>query len=157
MRARYYDGNDRHTGSGPWSDPPVEVTAASSASPPGQPSITSSAASHDHVLLSWDAPDGDGISGYQVLRGPDADNLAVLVDDTGSTATSYSDDSVAAKTTYTYAVRAQLSRPRSAVRRRHRHDPGGAGKGQLGCTQADRRGGLHPGRPEPGYHRLMQR
>ena len=39
------------------------------------------------------------------MRGEDADNLAVLTDDTGSTSTSYTDSTVEADTTYAYAVR----------------------------------------------------
>ena len=64
------------------------------------------AANHDSVRLAWDNPDDDSITGYQVLRGPDADNLGVLVDDTGDANTSHTDDTVEAETTYVYAVRA---------------------------------------------------
>ena len=42
-----------------------------------------------------------------MLRGPDAASLTVLADDTGSAASSYIDGSVAAATTYAYAVRAR--------------------------------------------------
>ena len=35
--------------------------------------------------MFWTDPGDDSITGYQILRGPDAANLAVLTDDTGST------------------------------------------------------------------------
>ena len=85
----------------------TSVTPAPTAQPPAKPTGLITAASHDSVLLSWTDPGDTTITGYQVLRGPDADNLAVLVDDTGSATTSYSDSNVAAQTTYLYAVRAR--------------------------------------------------
>ena len=57
--------------------------------------------------MFWTDPDDDSITGYQILRGPDAANLAVLTEDTGSTDASYSDDTVEAETTYAYAIRAR--------------------------------------------------
>ena len=57
--------------------------------------------------MSWTDPDDDTITGYQVLRGPDADNLAALADDTGDANASYTDSNVAAQTTYVYAVKAR--------------------------------------------------
>ena len=99
VRARYFNGNGDLEKSGPWSDA-VEITISAtpsqdgegdsnegqSSSPPAKPDGLITAASHDSVLLSWDNPDDDGITGYQVLRGPDADSLDVLLDDTGSAA-----------------------------------------------------------------------
>ena len=121
VRARYYDGNDNLTESGPWSDPPVEITVSStpskdgegdsnegrSTSVPAKPTGISYGASYNNVLLLWTDPDDDSITGYQVLRGDDAGSLAVLTDDTGSTDASYSDDTVEAETTYAYAIRAR--------------------------------------------------
>ena len=118
VRTRYHDDNGDLEKSGPWSDA-VEITISAtpsqdgegdsnegpSTSPPAKPTGLITAASHDSVLLSWDNPDDDTITGYQVLRGLDADNLAVLTDDTGSTSTSYTDSTVEAETTYVYAVR----------------------------------------------------
>ena len=74
---------------------------------PAKPTGLLPGRSHDRVLLFWDDPDDDTITGYQVLRGDDADNLAVLTGDTGSAASSYTDDSVTAETTYVYTIRAR--------------------------------------------------
>ena len=118
VRARYFDGNGNLEHSGPWSDA-AEITISAtpsqdgegdsnegpSTSPPAKPTGLITAASHDSVMLSWTDPDDDSITGYQVLRGDDADNLATLADDTGSASTSYTDDTVEAETTYVYAVR----------------------------------------------------
>ena len=104
VRARYHDGGGNITESGPWSDPPVGLTIAGL---PAKPTGLSASPSHDSVLLSWTDP-GDGtVTGYQMLRGPDAANLAVLTADTGSAASSYTDDTVEAQTTYVYAIRAR--------------------------------------------------
>ena len=124
VRARYFDGNDVLKESGPWSDAvELTVTAAPSEDPqeeeggsnqgrstntPAKPSIVSFGVTHFSVLLLWADPDDDTITGYQVLRGDAKDSLAVLTDDTGDAATtSYTDDSVAAETTYYYAIRAR--------------------------------------------------
>ena len=118
VRARYFDDNGNLEQSGPWSDA-VEITISAtpsqdgegdsnegrSTSPPAKPTGLLTAARHDSVLLAWDNPDDDTITGYQILRGDDADNLAVLTDDTGDANTSHTDDTVEAETTYVYAVR----------------------------------------------------
>ena len=120
VRARYHNSGGKVKKSGPWSaaqEVTVSVTPAPTAqppanegrstNPPAKPAGLITAASYDNVLLSWDNPDDDTITGYQVLRGPDADNLTVLVDDTGSATSSYTDSNVAAQTTYVYAVKAR--------------------------------------------------
>ena len=120
VRARYHNADGNVEQSGPWSDA-AEITISAtpsqdgegdsnegpSTSPPAKPTGLITAASHDSVLLSWTDPGDDTITGYQVLRGPDADNLTVLVDDTGSASATYTDRNVAAQTTYAYAVRAR--------------------------------------------------
>ena len=104
VRARYHDGGGNITESGPWSDPPVGLTIAGL---PDKPTGLSASPSHDSVVLAWTDPNDNSITGYQVLRGPDAANLAVLTADTGSAASSYTDSTVAAETTYVYAIRAR--------------------------------------------------
>ena len=74
--------------------------------PPAAPTTLLTAVTHEQVVLSWDEPDDDSITGYRILRRPDADNLATLVDDTGSAAVSYTDGDVAPETTCVYAVKA---------------------------------------------------
>ena len=127
VRARYYDGNGNVQNSGPWSEA-KEVTVSAtpppppkkgdeqgegdsdqgrSTNPPAKPTGLLTGASHDNVLLFWTNPNDDDITGYQILRGLDAANLAVLVNDTGNKNTSYTDDTVAAETTYVYVIRAR--------------------------------------------------
>ena len=62
--------------------------------------------SFDRVTLDWSTPSGDGVSGYRIWRGASAGELTVLVSDTGSTSTSYVDETVEDDTTYHYAVAA---------------------------------------------------
>ena len=78
-----------------------------STSPPAKPTGITYGATHNNALMFWTDPDDDSITGYQVLRGPDAATLTVLTEDTGSTDASYSDDTVSAETTYVYAIRAR--------------------------------------------------
>ena len=68
--------------------------------------LGTSGIAHNSVTLSWIAPDTTGITGYQVLRGTGADSLSAIEADTGGTATTYTDSSAAASTTYHYAVAA---------------------------------------------------
>ena len=105
VRARYHNSDGNVEQSGPWSTA-LEVTVAS-ATLPAKPTGLSTNPSHDNVVLSWTNPSDNGITGYQVLRGPDAANLTVLTGDTGNAATSYTDSTVTAETTYVYATRAR--------------------------------------------------
>ena len=122
VRARYHNSEGNVEESGPWSDPHAELTVSAqpppkkgegdsnegrSTSPPAKPQGLLAAAMHNSVSLFWTDPGDDTITGYQILRGPDAANLAVLTEDTGSTDASYSDDTVEAETTYAYAIRAR--------------------------------------------------
>ena len=77
---------------------------------PDQPTGLEATASHGQVVLNWDAPGNDSITGYVILRRVRVNNtggdFSVLVADTGSAATTYTDDTVAASTTYTYRIKA---------------------------------------------------
>ena len=77
---------------------------------PAKPTGLTAAASHDQVVLSWDDPQDDSITGYVILRRnratTDVGEFTELVADTGSAATTHTDDSVAADTSYTYRIRA---------------------------------------------------
>ena len=85
-------------------------TPAAPASPeqqvPSAPTGLDAVASHDSVTLSWTDPEDASITGYLILRGPDADNLATIVEDTGNAEVSYTDETVEPDTTYVYAIRA---------------------------------------------------
>ena len=104
VRARYSDGD--HAAS-PWNGPWTETTAQVNLPLPAAPSFINTAVTEGHVLLSWSNPSDDSITGYQILRGPDADSLAVIEDDTGSSSTSYTDTAPPAGQTHTYGVKAR--------------------------------------------------
>ena len=59
---------------------------------------------NSEVSLNWTAPSTTGVTGYHILRGPSADALSTLVADTGATATTYTDTTTKADTTYHYTV-----------------------------------------------------
>ena len=113
MRARYYNADrSEHLSSGPWTDP---VTQRVKDHPPAAPTgLTTSDIEHDSLTLTWDDPEDDSITGYRVLRGPDADNMSTLETDTESVSTEYEDDTVEAETTYHYALVA-MSQDRNSV------------------------------------------
>ena len=77
---------------------------------PDQPTGLEATASHDSVTLTWDDPNDASITGYVILRrtpGVDPEGqFDELVADTGTAATTYTDDTVAAETRYTYRIKA---------------------------------------------------
>ena len=77
---------------------------------PDKPTGLDATATHDQVVLTWGDPDDDTITGYVILRRVRVNytggEFGVLVADTGAAATTYTDDSVAADTTYTYRIKA---------------------------------------------------
>ena len=86
------------------------VAAAESSEPPAKPTGLSATTTHDRVVLTWDDPGDDSITGYVILRRVRENDVggefSVLVPDTGSAATTYIDDTVAPSTTYTYRIKA---------------------------------------------------
>ena len=87
------------------------VEAAQPTEPPDKPTgLEATTASHDSVTLTWDDPGDDSITGYVILRripGVDPEgHFDVLVADTGTAATSYTDNTVSAETRYTYRIKA---------------------------------------------------
>ena len=62
------------------------------------------------MALTWDDPGDDSITGYVILRrvrGNDqGGEFSELVADTGTAATTYTDDTVEASTHYTYRIKA---------------------------------------------------
>ena len=118
VRARYHDGGGNVEKSGPWSTtvnitvaaqppPPPTEEPTEEPTPPAKPTGLTTSPSHNRVVLAWTNPDDDSITGYQILRGPDAASLSVLTDDTESTGVSYTDSTVTAETTYAYAIKAK--------------------------------------------------
>ena len=106
VRARYSNGD--HAAS-PWNGPWTETTAQVKLPLPAAPTMGATAVSPDgDVLLTWfNFEENDSITGYQILRGPDADNMVVIEDDTGSSSTSYTDETPPAGQTHTYGVKAR--------------------------------------------------
>ena len=105
VRARYTDGENADS---PWNGPWTETTAQVKLPLPMTPNITGAAVSPEsQVFLFWSDPSNDSITGYQILRGPDAANLVVIEDDTGSSSTSYTDATPPAGETHTYGVKAR--------------------------------------------------
>ena len=82
---------------------------AQEGSAPSKPTGLEATASHGQVVLTWDDPQDDSITGYVILRrvrvNDTGGDFSELVADTGS-ATTYTDDMVAASTTYTYRIKA---------------------------------------------------
>ena len=108
VRARYTDGENAES---PWNGPWTETTAQVLQPLPAAPIMGGTAVTPDsQVLLTWfNIDEDDSITGYQILRGPDADNLVVIEDDTGSSSTSYTDTAPPAGQTHTYGVKARNS------------------------------------------------
>ena len=77
--------------------------------PPASRNLTATVNSDGSVTLTWEAPDDDSITGYQILRRRPTegeDTLLVYVEDTQSTATTYTDTNVAAGAQHAYRVKA---------------------------------------------------
>ena len=77
---------------------------------PDRPRGLSAAAFHDHVTLTWNDPQDDSITGYVILRrvrvNDQGGDFSVLVANTGTATTTYTDGAVAAETPYTYRIKA---------------------------------------------------
>ena len=83
---------------------------AQEGSAPDKPTGLSATATHDQVVLTWDDPGDASITGYVILRRVRVNNtggeFSELVPDTGTAATTYTDATVKANTTYTYRIKA---------------------------------------------------
>ena len=78
---------------------------------PARPTGLSATVSHDTVSLSWANPDDDGITGYAILRRdkdlqPEEGTFFTVAADTGSAATTYTDDTVEPNKKYVYRIKA---------------------------------------------------
>ena len=88
------------------------LAQAQEAAPPQRPDRPAvNAVSHDSVTISWQASADSGITGYQILRrNRDTDPLGeftVIEDDTGPSATTYTDNMVEPATRYGYRIKAR--------------------------------------------------
>ena len=86
----------------------AEVAAGVPTDPPAKPrNLTGTANADGTVTLRWDAPDDDSVTGYQILRRRPTEGertLLVHVNDTGSTATEYTDNDVTPDVLHAYRV-----------------------------------------------------
>ena len=78
--------------------------------PPATPTGLSRSVSHDAVTLTWDDPEDDSITGYVILRRDRAihpnGTFVTIAGDTGSTDTTYTDDTVEPDKRYVYRIKA---------------------------------------------------
>ena len=96
---------------------PANVAHGQGSVPDRPTGLSVSSSSHDAVTLTWDDPEDDTITGYQALRrsrdgtdygdGLGAAEFVAIVDDTGSSATRYTDASVTPRSRYVYRVKAR--------------------------------------------------
>jgi hypothetical protein len=85
----------------------VDVPLQTAPQPPT--ALTSSATSPSQINLSWNTPSNTGgspITGYKIERSVDGGAFSVLVPNTGSTSTTYSNTGLAHSTQYSYRVSA---------------------------------------------------
>ena len=78
--------------------------------PPAAPQNLIATLVNGQVVLTWDAPDDNTVTGYQILRRRPTlgeRELLVYVDDTGSTATTYTDTGSTPGERHTYRVKAR--------------------------------------------------
>ena len=103
IRSRYYNADRTvRESSGPWTS---TATQRVKDYPPAAPTgLAASQVSHDSLTLTWDDPQDANITGYRIMRGPDADNLSTIEEDTEGTSTEYEDETVSPETTYFYTV-----------------------------------------------------
>ena len=87
--------------------PPV---GAQDGSAPAKPTGVVATATHDSVALAWDDPSDASITHYQIFRRDrgvhDTGEFVEIDSNTGSAATSYTDDTVEPETRYVYRVKA---------------------------------------------------
>ena len=86
------------------------MATAEPSEPPDKPRGLEATATHGSVTLTWDDPQDESITGYVILRrvrvNDQGGDFSELVANTESAATTYTDNEVAASTTYTYRIKA---------------------------------------------------
>ena len=113
---------DQEPAQDPTATPPPNPTPTDTPTPtptvPDAPTgLTTTSVSSSSVVLTWDASDDETVTSYQILRrnrdgdeyedGQGATEFAAVADDTGSSATTYTDSSVTPRTRYVYRVQAK--------------------------------------------------
>ena len=107
MRARYHNAETNEYSSGPWTSDVSQRVRNDPPTAPTELSLTETTSkSQTSIDLAWTAPSHDDLTGYRIGRGATADSLTVLVQDTGDTATTYTDTTTETDNTYVYAVTA---------------------------------------------------
>ena len=127
------------------------VAGAEPTEPPAQPAGLLAAATHDSVTLTWDDPGDESITGYVILRrvrvNDQGGDFSVLVADTATAATTYTDNTVSAETRYTYRIKA-INEHGVSERSRWSHiDTPAAPEAAEGDEQDGEGGGGAPGGP----------
>ena len=77
--------------------------------PPAPQDLTATVNEDGSITLSWSAPNDDSVTGYQILRrrpGESEDTLLLRVENTGGTATAFTDTDVEVGKLYVYRVKA---------------------------------------------------
>ena len=97
-------GNDETLSSG-------ATDAVAAPEPPAKPTgLSAAVVSHDTVTLTWDNPQDDAITGYVILRRDreihPVGTFVTITGDTGSTDTTYTDDTVEPDKQYVYRIKA---------------------------------------------------
>ena len=85
------------------------ASVAAALPPPAPTNLVVSDNRNGTLTLTWDAPDDDGVTGYQILRRRPNEGertLLVYVADTGSTDTTWTDGDVTVGTRHVYRVKA---------------------------------------------------
>ena len=126
MRARYHNAETNEYSSGPWTS---DVTQRVRNNPPAAPTElslteTTSKDQTTSIDLAWTAPSHDDLTGYRIWRGATADSLTVLVQDTGDTATTYTDTTTETDNTYVYTRHSAQSGRRQPTLDDHEHHQG---------------------------------
>ena len=89
---------------------PEEEDQQTPESPTAKPTnLTATVNADGHIVLSWETPDDDSVTGYQILRRRPSEGesaLLVYVADTQSTATTFTDTGVTAGVKHVYRVKA---------------------------------------------------
>ena len=108
-----------------WNVTPVGLTSEAAdeqvTERPAQPTGLTAVATNGQVVLTWNDPGDDSITGYRILRqvrmlrGGNFSTRNTLVGDTGSADTTYTDDSVSARLRYAYWIKAINERGRSEI------------------------------------------